>query len=68
MFHLQSEAVPRIRSGRLLHHEKGNAVVELIGNDLPPLLPTEEELEKLTFDYMMKKKKAIDNIRRGTSL
>ncbi|XP_065645012.1 uncharacterized protein LOC100199826 isoform X2 [Hydra vulgaris] len=68
MYHLQSEAIPQVRRGRLLHHIKGNAVVELVGNDLPPLLPTEEELQKLTFEYMMKKKESIDNIRRGTCL
>lgn len=68
VYRLHSESLPFYRSGRLMHRQEGNAVVEFLGNQLPPLLPSEEELKDLTEKHMNKKKMKKDQIQEGTSL
>jgi len=68
LYRLHSESLPFRRAARLINREAGNSVVEFIGNDLPPLLPTRDQLETLTLNRMIRKKEDMDQITDGTDL
>lgn len=68
LYRLHSESVQHTFKGRNVHKVNGNAVVEFKGNPLPPLLPPQEELERLTLEHLEKKLAVKKAIAKGFSL